>query len=142
MADENQTNEVNTNPTEAAAVAEAIAPASVFDPNFDIAIALMAFMGGLGTLAGPILGAVIVEPAQQYFALQFGASGWYLVLYGVLFLAVILLLPEGIVPTARRRWTSWMASRGGRASGLRSRETATRILAGSRRRRRTNAKFG
>jgi branched-chain amino acid transport system permease protein len=91
---------------------EAIAPASVFDPNFDIAMALMAFMGGLGTLAGPILGAVIVEPAQQYFALQFGASGWYLVLYGVLFLAVILLLPEGIVPTARRRWMSWMAARG------------------------------
>jgi branched-chain amino acid transport system permease protein len=91
---------------------EAIAPASVFDPTFDIAIALMAFMGGLGTLAGPILGAVIVEPAQQYFALQFGASGWYLVLYGVLFLAVILLLPEGIVPTVRRRWTSLKAARG------------------------------
>jgi branched-chain amino acid transport system permease protein len=91
---------------------EAIAPASVFDPTFDLAMVLMAFMGGLGTLAGPILGAVIVEPAQQYFALQFGASGWYLVLYGALFLAVILLLPEGIVPTARRRWTSWMASRG------------------------------
>ena len=40
---------------------EAIAPASVFDPNFDIAIALMAFMGGLGTLAGPILGATYVN---------------------------------------------------------------------------------
>ena len=92
---------------------EAIAPASVFDPNFDIAIALMAFMGGLGTLAGPVLGAVIVEPAQQYFALQFGASGWYLVLYGALFLGVILLLPEGIIPTARKRWARWTARRAG-----------------------------
>lgn len=90
----------------------AIAPASVFDPNFDIAIALMAFMGGLGTLAGPILGAVIIEPAQQYFALQYGVSGLYLVLYGVLFLGVILLVPEGILPTLRKRWGSWLASRG------------------------------
>jgi branched-chain amino acid transport system permease protein len=83
---------------------EAIAPASVFDANFDIALALMAFMGGLGTLAGPVLGALIIEPAQQYFALEYGASGWYLVLYGALFLIVILLLPEGILPTIRRHW--------------------------------------
>jgi branched-chain amino acid transport system permease protein len=97
---------------------EAIAPASVFDPTFDLAMVLMAFMGGLGTLAGPILGAVIVEPAQQYFALQFGASGWYLVLYGALFLAVILLLPEGIVPTVRRRWKSLKASGGSTTGGV------------------------
>ena len=31
-------------------------------------------------------------------------TSWYLVLYGVLFLVVILLLPEGIIPTARKRW--------------------------------------
>ncbi|HWE62744.1 MAG TPA: branched-chain amino acid ABC transporter permease [Chloroflexota bacterium] len=90
---------------------ESIAPPFVFDANFDIAVALMGFMGGLGTLAGPVLGALIIEPAQQYFALQYGASGWYLVLYGVLFLIVILLLPEGILPTIRRRWLSWSARR-------------------------------
>lgn len=90
---------------------ESIYPPVVFDPLFDIAIALMSFMGGLGTLAGPVLGALIVEPAQQYLALQYGASGLYLVLYGTLFLAVLLLLPEGIVPTLRRRWAGWMASR-------------------------------
>jgi branched-chain amino acid transport system permease protein len=88
---------------------ESIAPASVFDANFDIALALMAFMGGLGTLAGPVLGALIIEPAQQYFALEYGTSGWYLVLYGVLFLVVILLLPEGILPTVRKRWLAWNA---------------------------------
>ncbi len=90
---------------------ESISPPFVFDANFDIAIALMAFMGGLGTLAGPVLGALIIEPAQQYFALQYGASGWYLVLYGVLFLVVILLLPEGILPTLRKRWVTWRAPR-------------------------------
>jgi branched-chain amino acid transport system permease protein len=91
---------------------ESISPPFVFDANFDIAIALMGFMGGLGTLAGPILGAFIIEPAQQYFALEYGASGWYLVLYGVLFLLVILLLPEGILPTIRKRWVAFSATRG------------------------------
>ncbi len=83
---------------------EAIAPASAFDPLFDIAVALMTFMGGLGTLFGPLLGALILEPLQQYFALQYGASGLYLLLYGAIFLVVILLLPEGILPTLRKRW--------------------------------------
>src|SRR5947199_8549262 len=54
---------------------ESIYPATTFDPNFDVAIALMGFLGGLGTLAGPILGALILEPAQQYFIIQYGQNG-------------------------------------------------------------------
>ncbi len=86
--------------------------------------ALMAFLGGLGTLAGPILGALVLESTQQYFTLQFGASGYYLIIYGALFLAIILLLPEGIIPTLRKKWPQWTASRG--ASG-----TGTRVIAPS-----------
>lgn len=80
-----------------------IYPPFAFDANFDVGIALMAFMGGLGTLAGPLLGAVIIIPAQQYLTLQFSQSQIYLVLYGAVFLLVILLLPEGIVPAVSRR---------------------------------------
>jgi branched-chain amino acid transport system permease protein len=73
----------------------------VFDPLFDIAMVLMTFTGGLGTLAGPVLGALLIEPAHEYFTVQYGASGLYLILYGGLFLAVILLLPQGIIPSLR-----------------------------------------
>lgn len=97
---------------------ESISPPFVFDANYDIALALMGFMGGLGTLAGPVLGALIIEPSQQYFALQYGASGWYLVLYGVLFLIVILLLPEGILPTLRKYWLRWRARRANARSAV------------------------
>jgi branched-chain amino acid transport system permease protein len=90
---------------------ESIYPASTFDPLFDIAIALMAFMGGLGTIAGPILGALLLEPTQQYFTFQFSESSYYLILYGVLFLVIILLLPRGIIPTLRDRWTKYQANR-------------------------------
>lgn len=83
-----------------------IYPQSAFDPLFDLAIALMVFLGGLGTLSGPVLGALILEPLQQYFTLQFSASDVYLIVYGVLFLAVILAMPRGIVPTLTDRLAS------------------------------------
>jgi len=86
-------------------------PPFAFDATFDVAVALMAFLGGIGTLAGPILGALILEPTQQYFTLQYGENGYYLVIYGILFLVIILLLPEGILPTIRNRWIKWMAYR-------------------------------
>jgi branched-chain amino acid transport system permease protein len=88
-----------------------VSPPFAFDALFDVAIALMAFLGGLGTLAGPVLGALILEPTQQYFTLQFSSNGYYLIVYGVLFLAIILLLPEGILPTIRKRWSTWAAAR-------------------------------
>ncbi|HUH96651.1 MAG TPA: branched-chain amino acid ABC transporter permease [Anaerolineales bacterium] len=90
---------------------ESIFPAFAFDPLFDVAIALMSFLGGLGTLAGPILGALILEPTQQFFTLQFSQNGVYLIIYGLLFLVIILLLPEGILPTLRRTWSRDRASR-------------------------------
>lgn len=90
---------------------ESIYPATAFDPNFDVAIALMTFLGGIGTIAGPLLGALILEPAQQYFALQYGQSGYYLVIYGALFLVILLLLPQGLIPTIRARWYKYQSTR-------------------------------
>ncbi len=81
-----------------------IFPPFAFDALFDVIVALMTFLGGIGTLSGPILGALILEPTQQYFTLQFSNNGYYLVIYGLLFLVIILLLPEGVIPTLNRYW--------------------------------------
>jgi len=86
-------------------------PPFAFTPVFDVTVALMAFLGGVGTLVGPIVGALLLEPLQQYLTVQVGIVGLDLILFGALLLAVILLLPEGIVPTLRRRWVKWTASR-------------------------------
>lgn len=86
-----------------------IFPQFAFDPLFDLSIALMAFLGGLGTVLGPLLGALLLESLQQYFTVQYGASQAYLIIYGALFLAVVLVLPRGIIPSAEeiiRRWRS------------------------------------
>ena len=76
-----------------------IFPQFAFDPLFDVSLALMGFLGGIGTLTGPLLGALVLESMQQYLTQRFSGTGTYLIAYGVLFLAVILLLPRGVVPT-------------------------------------------
>ncbi len=76
-----------------------IYPQFVIDPLIGISMVLMVFLGGLGTLSGPVLGALILEPTQLWLAYNFGASRLYLVLYAAVFLGVILLLPRGIVPS-------------------------------------------
>ena len=90
---------------------ESIYPASGFDATFDVAVVLMAYLGGLGTISGPILGALILEPAQQYFTLEYGANGYYLIIYGALFLVIMLLLPRGIIPTLNERWVKFQYAR-------------------------------
>jgi branched-chain amino acid transport system permease protein len=74
-------------------------PPFAFDPIFDLTVALMAFAGGLGTVSGPVIGALLLEPLQQYLTLQFTAAGLSLILFGALFLIVIGFLPQGIVPS-------------------------------------------
>ena len=90
-----------------------IFPQFAYDPLFDVSLALMAFLGGIGTLLGPLLGALVLEALQQYFTQSFSGSGTYLIAYGVLFLVVILLLPRGVVPTL----SGLIASRRARAGG-------------------------
>jgi branched-chain amino acid transport system permease protein len=90
-----------------------IYPQFVVDPLIGISMVLMVFLGGLGTLSGPVLGAVILEPAQLWLAYHFGASRLYLVLYASVFLLVVLLLPRGIIPSLGELITRWRASAGG-----------------------------
>jgi len=69
-----------------------------------IGMVLMVYLGGKGTIWGPVLGAFILVPAQQYLAYRLGASRLYLVGYSAVFLAVMLVLPRGILPSLSDRW--------------------------------------
>jgi branched-chain amino acid transport system permease protein len=84
-------------------------PQFAFDPFFDLSVVVMAFLGGLGTIAGPILGALIIEPGQQWLTLQYTNEYLSEILLGVLFLAVILFLPRGIIPTGSELITKFRA---------------------------------
>jgi branched-chain amino acid transport system permease protein len=50
-------------------------------------------IGGIGTMEGPVIGALIFYLLQRYLA-DFGA--WYLILLGTLAIAVMLLAPHGL----------------------------------------------
>jgi branched-chain amino acid transport system permease protein len=86
-------------------------PETVFDPNFDLSVALMGFLGGFGTLAGPVLGALILEPLQQWESITFTNGFIAEISLGAIFLAVILFLPRGIIPTGKEWLTRWQAVR-------------------------------
>lgn len=111
-------------------------PQFAYDPMFDLAIALMAFLGGLGTISGPILGALLLEPLQQYLTVQYSVGGLYLIIYGAVFLGVILVLPRGIIPSVgtwlHRRWAARRAAPPAEPSAVTS-ETPGRELLGSAR---------
>lgn len=77
-------------------------PGFAIDPLLALGAVLMAFLGGRRTLWGPVVGAALIGPAQQYFAYRLGASQLYLLAYAALFLLVIYLLPAGIVPSLAR----------------------------------------
>lgn len=62
-------------------------------------VVLMALLGGVGTIFGPIVGAAIVVTLQNYFA-SFGA--WVTVIEGVVFVLGVLLFREGIIGVLAR----------------------------------------
>lgn len=93
-------------------------PQFVFDPLFDLAVVLMAFFGGLGTVAGPVLGAVVLEPGQLYLTQQLTNNYLSEILLGALFLVIILFLPRGVLPTAAERITALRARWQRRGAGL------------------------
>jgi branched-chain amino acid transport system permease protein len=54
----------------------------------------MTLLGGMGTLYGPVVGAVIVVAMQNYLA-QFGE--WVTVIQGAVFVACVLTFRRGVV---------------------------------------------
>ena len=84
-------------------------PASMMTLNVSMMIVLVAVMGGIGTVLGPILGAVIIECLSEYtrsFLGKFG--GLDMVLYGILVIIIVLFLPGGLLtlPNKIREWMS------------------------------------
>ncbi|MBV9095226.1 MAG: branched-chain amino acid ABC transporter permease [Streptosporangiaceae bacterium] len=88
-----------------------VQPPSGFDPLFDLSVVLMAFFGGVGTISGPVLGALIIEPAQLYLTATYTNGYISEIMLGALFLAVVLFMPRGIIPTAGE-WITRLRTRG------------------------------
>jgi branched-chain amino acid transport system permease protein len=74
-------------------------PSAAFSLELSIQIAMFALIGGLGTVAGPLLGTILVLPAAELSrgwlsALGNGTHGF---VYGVVLVLVVLFFPRGLV---------------------------------------------
>lgn len=81
-----------------------IDPESVLPLSLSILICLMAVLGGVGTLWGPLVGAAILVPLGELTRVQFGGTGKALdlLIYGFLIMAVAVIQPGGIMALAQR----------------------------------------
>ena len=59
-------------------------------------------IGGIGTLVGPIVGAGFFQLARELLSRIFGDQFPYLIPLGVVFIAIVIFLPQGLLGFARR----------------------------------------
>lgn len=86
-----------------------IDPPSVLGVGLSVTIALIAIFGGIGTVAGPIIGAAVLVPMSEYSRVWFSGSGRNvdLLIYGFLIMVLSVYRPNGVIsllelPAVRR----------------------------------------
>ena len=102
------------------------------DPVFQFSIlsgsylVLMALLGGVRHLYGPLLGALVVGVALEYFKLEYGDTPLHLAATGLLLGVVVMFMPDGVIPAVTALYDRVFRSGG---SSIRE-VTAAELLAG------------
>jgi branched-chain amino acid transport system permease protein len=98
----------------------------IIDPDiflfiYTVTMVIMVITGGKGTLAGPIVGGIIFGFLPVILR-PFAAPAIQWILYGGLMIAIVFVLPQGIVPALERSIANWAKS---------TRKPASAIAAGN-----------
>lgn len=78
-----------------------VSPTTFGFGEVDAVVIVMLAFGGIGTLFGPVLGAVVFSVFDELL-IEFGQLR--VVAYGVLIIALFLWMPRGVIPTATSLW--------------------------------------
>jgi branched-chain amino acid transport system permease protein len=70
-------------------------PQLPFGPEFTFDAVMMTYIGGVGTVVGPIVGAVFFIVLRELLVLK--VADLHLIIFGVLFILVVLFLPDGLI---------------------------------------------
>jgi branched-chain amino acid transport system permease protein len=90
-------------------------PQLTFGPEWTFDAMMMAYIGGTGTIVGPVIGAVFFVVVRELLALRL--ADMHLIVFGTLFILVVLFLPGGLVGAwAKARGLLARRSGGKRAS--------------------------
>ncbi len=76
-----------------------IDPITVFGVPLSVEILIYSVVGGMGTIFGPLVGAVLLVPSSELLRIYLGESfrGVYLIVYAVLLICTIIFFPGGII---------------------------------------------
>ncbi len=70
-----------------------VQPESIYSVSWSAFMIFIVVIGGIGTIEGPILGAVVFFALQQWLS---DLGSWYLVILGVVAILITLFLPKGL----------------------------------------------
>ncbi len=93
-------------------------PNEFFGMLISVQFLILTIVGGVGTLTGPIVGAFLATPLGEVLRSVIGsriAGGLYQLLYGFIFLIIMIYLPKGVGPTIAglaRRLVRWRQTNG------------------------------
>ena len=76
-----------------------VVPEKVFGFDLSISLVLMVLVGGIGTVAGPVLGAAIFLFLEQFVLASL--ADVHLAAFGVLLILIVLVEPRGLAPRLR-----------------------------------------
>jgi len=77
-----------------------ISPES-FGFGFSVQVLTMTVLGGLGSLWGPVLGALLLTVLPEVFR---RSEDYQTIIYGLLLILAVMFLPQGLTGGARRLW--------------------------------------
>jgi len=80
----------------------AIYPERLFSVEITVLMVAMAVIGGVGTVVGPVIGAVGLQLLAEYLRQRY--LGLHLIVFGSLMVAVVVLMPEGLVSSLSQAW--------------------------------------
>jgi branched-chain amino acid transport system permease protein len=78
-----------------------IDPPTAFSPVMELTTIAIVLLGGMGTVLGPLVGAVVLSVFHELLWAKF--PEYYLAIVGVLILMAVLYMPRGIVNLAMKR---------------------------------------
>lgn len=76
--------------------AVAVQPGYLFAPVWTFDAVIIVFVGGMGTIMGPIIGSVFFVLLKQLLSLYL-PGGTHVLVFGILFIVVVLYFPGGLV---------------------------------------------
>ena len=104
-------------------------PEAVFSSRLDLQAIVMTIFGGIGTLWGPLVGAVFMTQVSEALWARFPQA--YLMIFGGLLVALLIFMPRGLVPALQERFRKRDAG-GGMIAAASTASTAPGSEQGSR----------